>query len=78
MRPRAGTLGAMGKQKPPELRARLSEEADRAWRRFVNEERVTTTAMVEAMCRELAAGRWRPTKRMIDLAHDIDWERHSR
>lgn len=60
------------------IRARLTDESSRAWDRTVTREGVTMTALLEAIGREIAAGRWQPTKRMIDQARRIDSERRSR
>jgi hypothetical protein len=61
-----------------EIRARLTDEAAQAWDRLVTAEGVTVTALVEALGRELGEGTWRPTRRAVERARQIDRERRSR
>lgn len=60
------------------IRARLSDESSRAWDRTVTREGVTMTALLEALGREMSAGRWHPTRGAVELARKIDRERRSR
>lgn len=68
-----GTLRVMA-----HIRARLTDEAARAWDRTVTREGVTMTALIEALGREMADGHWKPTRHAIELARRIDRERRSR
>lgn len=61
-----------------QIKGRLSEPASKAWDRFITQEGVTTAALLAALGEELAAGRWKPTRRAIEEARRIDRERHSR
>lgn len=60
------------------LRARLSDDASHAWDAFATDAGVTMTALIEALGRDMAAGQWKPTKRVVDEARRIDHERRSR
>lgn len=61
-----------------QIKGDLSGPAGRAWDRFVTQEGVTTAALLEALCSELAEGRWKPTRRVVARARKIDVERRSR
>lgn len=60
-----------------ELRARLSPDAGRAWDRYLTEQRITATALAEAMGRHMGTG-WRPPAVVVKIAVEIDRERGSR
>ncbi len=57
---------------------RLTDDARAGWDRLCAAERVTMTALVEAIGLELGDGRNVVTRRAIDRAADIDRERKSR
>ena len=59
------------------LRGRVDEDTARAWDRWLTEERLTFAAVLEAIGREIAAGK-PPTKRVAELAAKIDRERNSK
>lgn len=61
-----------------ELRAKLSEPAGAAWDRMLTDEGITASGLIEALGREMAAGRWKPSNRVLALTKQIDRERRSR
>lgn len=61
----------------PELRGRVDPATLAAWDRWLTTEGLTTSAALEAIGREIAAGR-PPSKRVVALARKIDRERSSR
>jgi hypothetical protein len=61
-----------------ELRARLTVRAWRGWDRTATTEGITATALAEALGVEMAAGKWHPSRRVIEAARKIDRERRSR
>lgn len=61
-----------------QIKGQLSDPASKAWDRLTTKEGVTTAALLAALGEELAAGRWRPTRRAIEIARRIDKERGSR
>lgn len=70
--PPPGTVGGM------QIKGNVSEPAGRAWDRFRLEHGLTTAALIAAIAEDMAAGRWQPSKRTVELARKIDRERHSR
>lgn len=62
----------------PQIKGYLTDAGAKAWDRLITREGTSTSALLAALAEELAAGRWRPTQRVIDLARKIDRERHSR
>lgn len=61
-----------------QIKGQLSDPASKAWDRLTTAEGVTTAALLAALGEELAEGRWRPTRRVVERARRIDRERHSR
>lgn len=61
------------------LQAKLTDTAADGWDRLCTRQRVTYTALIEALGEQLAAGddTWLPVE-IIDRAHQIDWERRTR
>lgn len=60
-----------------QVHARLDEPTAAAWERWLTREGVTLAAVLEALGREIGAGR-APSKRVVTLARKIDRERGSR
>jgi hypothetical protein len=60
-----------------EVRARLSAPSWAAWDRWVTQQGVTTTALIEAIAVELGEG-WNPPARIVKRAREIDRARRSR
>lgn len=61
-----------------EIRGRLSERAGRGWDRFLASEGVNATALLEAMGRDMADGKWWIPSRVSREAKEIALERDSR
>ena len=60
------------------LQLRLTEDARRGWDRFATSERVTVTALIEAIGLELRDGRKLFSARTVNRAAAIDRARSSR
>lgn len=60
------------------ISARLTDGAATAWDRSATTEGVTLTALLEALGRDMATGKWKPPRHAIELARKIDRERRSR
>lgn len=61
-----------------EIRGRLSEPAGRGWDRFLASEGVDATALLEAIGRDMAAGKWWIPARVLREAKRIRQERKGR
>lgn len=60
-----------------QVHGRVDEETYAAWDRWVTSEGVTFAAVLEAIGREIAAGR-PPSKRVVILARRIDRARYNK
>ena len=70
----SGTFGLVRFQ----VQVRLSEDARRGWDRLCTDNGCTLTAVLEALGRELDAGRSPVPERVLKAAREIDRERRSR
>jgi hypothetical protein len=60
-----------------QVHARLDDDAAAAWDRWLTREGLTFSGALEAIGREIAAGR-PPSSKVVKLARQIDRERNSR